>query len=71
MTTIARFIVNGPDYFAALLSNGSVRVGLRDYSSIDLPPAHDMHAAAMALKTEGDAEAFIDAQVTLGNIPLF
>lgn len=59
---ITMYVVQGRDYFVALLSNGSVRVGLVGAAMYDLPPRHSLHARALAARTEADAERLHDRQ---------
>jgi hypothetical protein len=54
------FIVNGADYFAAHLDNGGVRVGHVGGYCFDFPAGHALHARAVALTTEADAEIMVD-----------
>ncbi|HEY4530891.1 MAG TPA: hypothetical protein VIG97_11315 [Luteimonas sp.] len=57
---IVSFIVHGPDYFAAKLDNGRVRVGLTHCDCFDLQPEHPRFAEALALATPEAVESMHD-----------
>lgn len=57
---IESFLVHGPDYYAAKLDNGGVRIGLTGAAYFDLSPQHALFAEAMAVATVEQAEAMHD-----------
>lgn len=63
------FLFDNGEYFAAHTSNGGVRVGMNSIVALEVPADHELYAEMIAL-TEDNAEAFIDAQIEAGRIPL-
>ncbi len=61
---------DSPDFFAADLNNGGVRVGLKGRVAIETPPGHQDYAAAKSIRSDGDADEFITAMVQSGRIQL-
>lgn len=69
MAHITEFIFDNGEFFAAHLDNGGARVGMNGAVALDVPAGHGLHAEVLAL-TPDTAEAFIDAQIEAGRIPL-
>ena len=57
---IESFIVKGSDYFTANLADGSVRIGLLNYGSLDYPQNHPRAAIVRAVDDEKTAEVLFD-----------
>jgi hypothetical protein len=64
-----QFLFDNGEYFAAHTSDGGARVGMNGVVAFEVPAGHALHADILAL-TEATAEAFIDAQIEAGRIPL-
>ena len=60
---------DSPDFFAADLTDGCVRVGVKDRTAIDIKPADAAYAAAKAVCSDDSADDFIVAMVEAGRIP--
>lgn len=60
---------DSPDFFAADLTNGFVRVGVKDRIAIDIPPTDASFASAKAVCSDDTADDFIVAMVEAGRIP--
>lgn len=60
---------DSPDFFAADLTNGNVRVGVKHRTAIDLPPTDPAFATAKAVCSNDTADDFIVAMVEAGRIP--
>jgi len=67
MGRTTEFKFNNGTYFAARTDNGGFRVGMNDVCAIEFPAGHAIRAEAEAL-TLDTVEAFIDGQVSIGNI---
>ncbi len=61
---------DSPDFFAADLTNGDVRVGVKDRAAIDIAPTDAAFAAAKAVCSDDTADDFITNMVEAGRIPV-
>jgi hypothetical protein len=65
-----QFLFDDGEYFAAHTDNGGIRVGMNAVVAIEFPAGHELHAEAATLDNAESIEAFIDAQIEAGRIPL-
>lgn len=66
---IVSFNFNGYDYFSANMDDGSIRIGLKGCSALDLPHGHYMFVEAKAL-TQDTVEVWYDEKVSCGLIAI-
>lgn len=64
-----QFLFDDGEYFAAVTTTG-VRVGMNGVVAIEFPAGCELFEEAMNLDNAAAIEAFIDAQIEAGRIPL-
>lgn len=63
MARTTSFLIDGTEYFAANLTTGGIRVGLKSVKCLDVPACHSLFEKAASISTEAEAESFFDAYV--------
>ena len=59
-------IVDGDDFFVAMLTSGAVRVGMFSERSVDIPEGHKFFNISVSATTEEEAEIIFDRLVEDG-----
>jgi hypothetical protein len=65
-----KFLFDDGEYFAAHTDSGGIRVGMNAVIAIEFPAGHELYSEAATLDSAAAIEAFIDAQIEAGRIPL-